>query len=64
MKLPIIMATGHLPTNEFMRKPWLKPNATLQRPFTNDELLEAVKKVLRPDDNNDGRKEALLPKHL
>jgi DNA-binding response OmpR family regulator len=64
MTLPVIMATGHLPMNEFMRKPWLKPNATLQRPFTNDDLLEAVKKVLRPDDNNDGRKEALLPKHL
>ena len=64
MTLPVIMATGHLPTNEFMRKPWLKPEAMLQRPFTNDDLLEAVKKVLRPDDNNDGRKEALLPKHL
>jgi len=64
MKLPVIMATGHLPTNEFMRKPWLKPDATLQRPFTNDDLLAAVKKVLRPDDNNNGHKEALLPKHL
>jgi DNA-binding response OmpR family regulator len=64
MTLPVIMATGHLPTNEFMRKPWLKPNATLQRPFTNDDLLAAVKKVLCPDDNNDGRKEALLPKQL
>ena len=64
MKLPVIMATGHLPTNEFMRKPWLKPDATLQRPFTNDDLLEAVKKVLRPGDNNNGHKEALLPKHL
>ena len=64
MTLPVIMATGHLPTNEFARKPWLKPDATLQRPFTNDDLLEAVKKVLRPDGNNDGRKEALLPKQL
>jgi DNA-binding response OmpR family regulator len=46
MTLPVIMATGHLPVNEFARKPWLKPNATLQRPFSNDDLLEAVKKVL------------------
>jgi hypothetical protein len=36
----------------------------LQRPFSNDDLLEAVKNVLRPEENNDGRKEALLPKHL
>jgi DNA-binding response OmpR family regulator len=46
MTLPVIMATGHLPVNEFARKPWLKPNATLERPFSNDDLLEAVKKVL------------------
>jgi CheY-like chemotaxis protein len=64
MTLPVIMATGHLPMNEFARKPWLKPDATLQRPFSNDDLLEVVIKVLRPDGNNDGRKEALLPKCL
>ena len=50
MALPVIMATGHLPTHEFARKPWLKPDVTLQRPFSNDDLLEAVKKVLRTDD--------------
>jgi DNA-binding response OmpR family regulator len=64
MALPVIMATGQLPINEFARKPWLKPTATLQRPFSNDDLLEVVKKVLRPDDNNDGHKEALLSKYL
>jgi len=46
MALPVIMATGQLPLNEFARKPWLKPTATLQRPFSNDDLLEVVKKVL------------------
>ena len=51
MALPVIMATRHLPMVEFARKPWLKPDATLERPFSNDELLEAVKKVLRPDDS-------------
>jgi len=50
MAFPVIMATGHLPTHEFARKPWLKPDVTLQRPFSNDDLLEAVKKVLRTDD--------------
>jgi len=50
--VPVIMATGYLPTREFDRKPWLKINATLQRPFSNDELLETVKKVLETDDGN------------
>jgi len=51
MALPVIMATGHLPMDEFAQKPWLQPNATLQRPFSDADLLEAVKKVLRPDNS-------------
>jgi CheY-like chemotaxis protein len=50
MAIPVIMATRNLPMDEFARKPWLKPDATLERPFSNDDLLEAIKKVLRPDD--------------
>jgi DNA-binding response OmpR family regulator len=50
MAIPVIMATRSLPLDEFVRKPWLKPDATLERPFTNDDLLAAVKNVLRPDD--------------
>ena len=61
MAVPVIMATGDLPTHEFARKPWLKPDAMLERPFSNDDLLETVKKVLRPDGINDGRQETLLP---
>ena len=64
MTLPVIMATGHLPMNEFARRPWLKPDAMLQRPFSNDDLLETVKKVLGPDDSNDGRQAATVPQHL
>jgi CheY-like chemotaxis protein len=44
--VPVIMATEHLPAHEFARKPWLRPDATLQKPFSNDDLLEMVKKVL------------------
>jgi two-component system chemotaxis response regulator CheY len=44
--VPVIMATRYLPTHEFARRPWLKPDAALERPFSNDELLETVKKVL------------------
>jgi len=49
MTVPIIMATGILPTQEFASNPRLKPDATLQRPFSNDALRETVKKVLRTD---------------
>ena len=44
--IPVIMATRFLPMDEFERKPWLTPDATLQRPFSNSDLLKAVKKVL------------------
>jgi DNA-binding response OmpR family regulator len=64
MTIPVIMATGDLPMSEFVRKPWLKPDAMLLRPFPNDDLLAAVKKVLHTEDGNDGRKEALLPEQL
>jgi DNA-binding response OmpR family regulator len=64
MSVPVIMATGCLPTHEFVRKPWLKPEGTLERPFSNDVLLATVKKVLRPDDSSDSRKESLLPMYL
>jgi CheY-like chemotaxis protein len=60
----VIMATGNLPVFEFSRKPWLKPDAALQRPFSNDELLASVKKVLGTDDGSDRRRETLLPKYL
>jgi two-component system OmpR family response regulator len=64
MALPVIMATRHLPVHEFARNPWLKPDASLERPFSNDELLATVKKVLRPDDGHDQPRETLLLKYL
>ena len=64
MALPVIMATRHLPMHEFARMPWLKPNAMLQRPFSNEDLLATVKNVLHKDDGNGGRQEALLPMYL
>jgi DNA-binding response OmpR family regulator len=62
--LPVIMATSQLPTHIFDRKPWLLPDATLQRPFSNDDLLATVKRVLRSDDSNVAHMEMLLPKYL
>jgi DNA-binding response OmpR family regulator len=47
MTLPVILASGAMPTQELKRHPWLKLAATLLKPFGCDELLGAVKKVLR-----------------
>lgn len=62
--LPVIMATSQLPTHIFDRKPWLMPDATLQRPCSNDDLLATVKRVLRIDDSNLAHMDMLLPKYL
>jgi DNA-binding response OmpR family regulator len=62
--LPVIMATSQLPTHIFDRKPWLLPDATLQRPFSNDDLLTTVKRVLRTDDSDVAHMDMLLPKYL
>jgi len=50
MTIPIIMATANLPTEEFIRRPWLKPDATLQRPFSSADLLAMVRNVLETGD--------------
>ncbi len=47
MALPAIMATGAFPAKEFARYPWLQPAATLLKPYTGEEMLRVVKKVLR-----------------
>ena len=60
MTLPIIMATSYLPTFEFTRRPWLMPDGALQRPFSNADLIHAVKKILGA--GGSGRKNPLLPK--
>jgi DNA-binding response OmpR family regulator len=46
MALPVIMATGTVPDDEFTRYELLQPARTLIKPYTFDELLEAVKEVL------------------
>lgn len=64
LPLPVIMATSQLPILEFERKPWLLPDAVLKKPFSNDDLLVTVKKVLRTDDANWDQIDMLLPKYL
>ena len=47
MALPVIMATGTLPEEEFRRHPWLQPAALLLKPYSFDDLLGTVRDVLR-----------------
>jgi acetyltransferase-like isoleucine patch superfamily enzyme/CheY-like chemotaxis protein len=46
MGLPVIMATGTVPTQELAQNPWLEPVATLAKPYAPDQLLNTVKDVL------------------
>jgi len=46
MILPIIMATGFLPTWEFILHPCLKPVKMLLKPYSSQKLLGMVKNVL------------------
>jgi CheY-like chemotaxis protein len=48
MSLPVIMATGLPPMHEFVRRPWLKPDIILEKPFSNEDILGAVRKILNP----------------
>ena len=46
LALPVIMATGKFPLDEFTRHPELQPAVTLLKPYTFDELVGAVQIVL------------------
>jgi len=46
LALPVIMATASLPTWQFARFPSLLPKAVLLKPYTGDELLKTVNRVL------------------
>jgi DNA-binding response OmpR family regulator len=50
MNLPVIMATGKFPAEQFTSHPWLQPAAVLLKPYTIEDLLRTVKKVLRETD--------------
>ena len=52
MALPFIMATGIIPEEDFARCPWLRPAATLLKPYSVEELLGVVKKVLNEADGS------------
>ena len=47
MALPVIMASGIIPTETFVQNPWLRPTATLSKPHTIEALLNTVRNVLQ-----------------
>jgi CheY-like chemotaxis protein len=57
--IPVIMATGQMPTFEFARKPWLRPDLAMEIPFSDDEFLAAIRNLLPKDDYV--RPESILP---
>ena len=64
MTVPVIMATGFMPIFLFARKPWLEPDAALTIPFSDNDLLAAVKRILDKDDGDDIPTATLLPQYL
>ena len=61
MALPIILATGTLPEEELERHPWLQLAATLLKPFSPDQLLKTVKRVLHAADGASFGREICFP---
>ena len=47
LALPVIMATGKMPEEDFIQHPWLQPAALLIKPYSFHELLGTVRNVLR-----------------
>src|SRR5579862_8317677 len=54
MELPVIMATGTVPTQELAQNLWLQPVTTVEKPYTIDQLLDTVQIVLRAADSAPG----------
>ena len=55
MALPVILISGTIPTKELSQHPWLQIDGTLLKPYTPDELLASVEKVLYATDGVAGR---------
>lgn len=47
LAMPVVLATATFPVREIVQCPWLQPAAVLIKPYSFDELVETVGKVLR-----------------
>ena len=61
MTLPVVLASGSVPTEELSRNPSLQLAATLLKPFSPDELLGTVKQVLCATEGAHSRTETYFP---
>lgn len=53
--LPVILLSGALPAEEINQKPWLRIGAAIHKPFTHDELLDVIKRLLQAPAHPDTR---------
>jgi DNA-binding NtrC family response regulator len=53
MTLPVILASGTLPSQDYVRSARLQPVAMLVKPFSSRQLLGTVERVLRETDSFD-----------
>ena len=51
MEMPVVLVTGTSLEEEFTRSPWLRPAATLAKPYAVADFLDTVKAVLRATKN-------------
>jgi DNA-binding response OmpR family regulator len=63
MTLPVILASGTIPTEKLKQHPWLQIDATLPKPYSPDELLATVRKVLHSIDGIAGQAAPLPVRH-
>jgi DNA-binding response OmpR family regulator len=63
MALPVILVSGTMPTEKLKRHPWLQVDATLLKPYSPDELLAKVRKVLDSIDGIAGQAATLPDRH-
>jgi DNA-binding NtrC family response regulator len=59
--MPVVMATGTFPAREFSQNPWLKPAAVLMKPYSFDELVDTVRKVLSATATEPPSRQGKLP---
>jgi CheY-like chemotaxis protein len=53
--MPVVLASGTMPAEKLKQHPWLQIDATLLKPYTSDEFLATVKKVICATDGVAGQ---------
>jgi DNA-binding response OmpR family regulator len=62
MSMPVIVVSGSMPVKGLCQHSWLQIDSTLLKPYTSDELLATVRKVLYATDGVPGRPDHSLKK--